>query len=48
MRQCCGTCEYNCCESNLREIRFYCGNENSELAGTLTEYDDYCEEWKEK
>lgn len=44
----CGTCKYNCCERNLHEVRFYCGNENSDMGGCHTEYDDTCEEWEEK
>lgn len=46
MKECCGTCEYNCYDYSPNQ--FYCGNENSEMAGALTDYDDTCDEWQEK
>ena len=44
----CNTCKYNCCEAVGGRFKFYCGNENSEMAGSLTDYDDTCDEWEGK
>lgn len=44
---CCGTCKYNLCES-YRLRRFACNNEESEMYGILTQYDDYCADWEPK
>lgn len=48
MNKCCGNCGWNCCESVGGRLEFYCGNEESEMAGSLTDFEDTCDEWKEK
>lgn len=48
MKKCCGNCGWNCCEAVGGRFKFYCGNEESEMAGTPTDFEDTCDEWKEK
>lgn len=48
MNKCCGNCDWNCCEAIGGRFKFYCGNEESEMAGTPTDFEDTCDEWKEK
>lgn len=48
MNKCCGNCGWNCCEASGGRFQFYCGNKDSEMAGSLTDYEDTCDEWKEE
>ncbi len=42
----CGKCMYNRYSTECGS--YYCGNEDSENNGTLTFYDDTCEDFEEK
>lgn len=52
MREICGTCKYNKRDfskpQNEGYIEFCCGNEDSDMYGVPTFYDDTCDEWEEK
>ena len=52
MKDCCGECKYNKRDfskpQNSGYIEFCCGNEDSEMYGVPTFYDDYCENFTEK
>ena len=47
MTECCGNCKYNCFDEINGRVKFYCGNENSDMSGALTDYMDSCEEWED-
>ena len=51
MKDCCGECKFNKRDFNNQiknSITFCCGNEDSEMYGVPTFYDDYCENFTEK
>jgi len=49
MRECCGNCKYNKRSYDGHcNAEFCCDNEESEMYGTPTMYDDACDEFEEK
>lgn len=43
----CGTCYYNALYDD-GSLEYCCGNEESDMYGLPTCYDDTCEEWEEE
>ena len=49
MSRCCGNCEWNRQTYDRHcNVEFYCGNEESEMYGVPTMYNDSCEEYMER
>lgn len=52
MKEICGNCKYNKRDfskpQNQGYIEFCCVNEESDMCGVPTFYDDTCDEWEEK
>ena len=52
MKEICGNCKYNKRDfskpQNQGYIEFCCENEESDMCGVPTFYDDTCDEWEEK
>lgn len=46
-REICGTCKFNKFAPEGSGL-FYCDNNDSDMYGIPSEYDDSCEDWEEK
>ena len=45
MEEVCGTCKWNCRTS---DGEYGCGNDESEMYGVSTFYDDTCDDWEKR